>query len=45
MKNFTMSEITRELREVKVVVHDHWKDTKDKKQPRQHFDTGDLNRT
>ena len=31
-KNFTMSEITRELREVKVVVHDHWKDSTDKKQ-------------
>ena len=45
MKNFTMSEITRELREVKVVAHDHWKDTTDKKQDRQHFDTGDLNRT
>ena len=30
MKNFTMSEITRELREVKVVAHDHWKDTTDK---------------
>lgn len=45
MKNFTMSEITRELREVKVVVHDHWKDTTDIKQDKQHFDTGDLNRT
>lgn len=45
MKNFTMSEITREFREVKVVVHDHWKDTKDEKQHRQHFDTGDLHRT
>ena len=45
MKNFTMSEITRELREVKVVVHDHWKDSTDKKQHRQHFDTEDLNIT